>query len=475
MTKFEGALLRLKSQLPKDCVSTNPSDLLKASVDNSRYSFLPQAVVFAKKPADVGKVLETVNINGIPVSVRGAGSGASGAALPVNGGIVLDVSGIDFIEIDPVSWTAHAGAGAINANIDKAAMKHGLMYPPDPSSKNYSTIGGNIACNAGGLRAAKYGVTRDYVLALSGYLPTGEAVNFSRPLKKCSVAMNMRDLWIGAEGTLGVITEAWLKLIARPPHRISALATFESDTQAFACVREILKNALMPSVLEFLDADSVRVASEFTGAKTHHGAMLLIEFDGSETETKESAKRIKPILKNLAQRFEFSKNETEAEKLWAMRRAASPAMYKLGNAKLNQDIVLPISATDKFFDFYKNLGKKTGLPTPTFGHAADGNYHIHFMYDASNAAQKETAYEAMDKTIAYAVKLGGSISGEHGIGIVKTRLLENQISHAELSAMKKIKNALDPKNILNNAVVYGNLDIKKFSPRTDLKLPWDKA
>lgn len=474
MSKLSSALEALSNEIGGGKLFTDKSSLEKVSIDNSRYFFEAEALVKARENSDIAAVLKVANKYGIPVAVRGAGSGCSGAALPYYGGIVLDLSEINFIEIYPSTWTAHVGAGAINSAIDAKAKEFGLMYPPDPSSKDYSTLGGNIACNAGGLRAAKYGTTRDYVLALSGYLPTGEFVNLSRPLRKFSTAMNLRDLMIGSEGTLGVISEAWLKLVKRPDTKTAARAFFSSYAEAFECVSKVFESGLMPSVLEFMDAESVWCAAKFCGFSARESIMLLFELDGSAAEVEESAKTLKSLLGSLNCEFDFADSQESAEDLWRMRRVCSPAMFLLNNSKINQDIVLPLSKTVEFFDFFKSVSKSANLQSPTFGHAADGNYHIHFMYDKSDVAQKSAAYSLMDKVIIKAVELGGAISGEHAIGITKSKYLRRQISEAELNAMLAIKRALDPNNILNPQAVYANIDISKYTQRLDIKLPWDK-
>ena len=475
MSRVANALGRLESAIGGGKIFTDAKSLFDASIDNSRYSFLPEAVVKARNFDDISKTLSLANSEKIPVATRGAGSGCSGAALPVFKGIVLDLSAIDFIEIDPVSWTAHVGAGAVNAHIDEAAAKFSLMYPPDPSSKNYSTIGGNIACNAGGLRAAKYGTTRDYVMAMTVFLADGRKMSLSRPLRKFAVGMNLKDLFISSEGSLGVIAEAWLKLVKRPARRAATLAFFKSDNAAFACVQDILKSNIMPAVLEFMDAESAAAAAKFQGLEMPQFSVLLIELDGEKAEIESSQKILNEVLKSSAEKFEIAENEDSAEKLWQMRRCCSPAMFLLSKTKLNQDIVLPISKTAEFFDYFKKLGLDAGLPTPTFGHAADGNYHIHFMYDDSDAAQKRRAFEAMRLAIQKTIDLGGAISGEHGIGITKSGYIKSQIAEAEFEAMKKIKAALDPNGILNPQLAYSNfVDVSKFAQNKSAKLPWDK-
>ena len=463
----------LKNALSGIDVAFDDESLFNASVDNSRYSFKPLAVIKIKKSEEIGAALKAVSGLEIPISVRGGGSGCCAGALPFEGGAVLDLSALNFIEIDKVSWMAHVGAGAINSRIDALANEAGLAYPPDPSSKNYSTIGGNIACNAGGLRAAKYGATRDYVMALKVYTAEGRELNLSRPLKKFASGLNLKDLFIGSEGTLGVIAEAWLKLVKKPECRRTALAYFADDCAAFNCAAKILSANLMPSVMEFMDADSVECAAKFSNAPAKKSAMLLLELDGSASEVEQSLKLLGEIFSGLSESFDFAESPEGAEKLWAMRRACSPAMFLLNNTKINQDIVLPILKTPEFFWFFKALGEKYGLKTASFGHAADGNYHIHFMYDGSDAAQKAAAQEAMHAAILKAVELGGAVSGEHGLGILKAKYLPVQNGESEAAFMRSIKKLFDPKGILNPRVMFDPADLSGRSPLQNLKLPWD--
>ena len=453
--------------------SAGAKQLFDASLDHARYSFSPDIVAYAKSGADVSGVLKVAGRLEIPVTVRGSGTGCSGGCVPISGGIVLDLSGLNFIEIDPLSRIAHVGAGAVTAEVDKAANAFGLFYAPDPSSHKYSSIGGNIACNAGGLRALKYGCTRDNLAALAVCLPDGETIKCGLPLRKFSAGPNLRDLFVGSEGTLGVVTEAWLRLLPMPKARRAALSFFDGDEEGFRGVEKILLSDITPCILEFMDSETlecVRIRNPQMGIGKGKSA-LLAEFDGTESEADEGARRFVEILSEYGARM--AKTEAEAEEFWQVRRKSSQAMYELGDSKVSQDIVLPFGAVCDFFRFFKALGRELHLATPVFGHAGDGNYHIHFMYFADEKNARERALEGMDKAIVKTVELGGAVSGEHGIGVLKSKYMPAQHSGRQISLMREIKKLFDPKNILNPGKVYSVTDISGLHPLRGVKLPWD--
>ncbi|MGF1451843.1 MAG: FAD-binding oxidoreductase, partial [Opitutales bacterium] len=341
----------------------------------------------------------------------------------------------------------------------------------------YSTIGGNIATNAGGLRGAKYGVTRDYVVALEGYLPTGEPVKWGRPLRKDASGFNLRDLWVGSEGMLGVVTKATLRLLPEPAARRTALAAFSNEAAALDTVREILRSRLMPSVLEFLDRQSVACAERFVGETMMPGfpeaSLLLIELDGHPAQVAEDGERLAGLLEPAAAAVTFAQSPDEAEALWRARRKCSPAMFEMGNTKLNEDIVVPPGAYHELIAATLAIKAATGLATPTFGHAADGNFHVHIMYDHGNADQERAAAEALHQLMEKVVALGGTISGEHGIGLAKSPFLRLQHSEAELGAMQRIKAALDPNNVLNPDKVFAPFPLWEQPRDWTIVFPWD--
>lgn len=360
-------------------VQSDVDNRFRASLDNLRLSFLPERVVRVQEAAEVGVVLKLAHKHGIPVTARGAGSSATGSAVPVRGGWVLDLADLREMEIDPVARIASVGAGVVTADLQAAVEARGLFFPPDPSSKKYSTIGGNVACNAGGMRCVKYGVIRDYVLGLDGFFATGEPFQLGLPLKKYVSGLNLRDLLIGSEGTLGVITAVHLKLIPKPTQRWTCMFAFKSEAAALKAVVGLFKAGVSPSILEFLDRQSVGCAERYTGTAVFAGqprsALLLIELDGSAGEVRAQRKRLFEFMagKALAQRE--ARTEAQAEMLWQVRRTCSQSMFSLADTKLNEDVVVPLEKQAELIRYTIALKKEIGLATPTFGHAGDGNLH----------------------------------------------------------------------------------------------------
>lgn len=469
--------LRLAERLGPDVVRTDEASLFAASLDNARLSFLPEAVFFPRDEDDVGCILLTANEHGIPVTPRGGGTATTGAASPVNGGWVLDLSHWRNLHIDSDTGVAFVQPGVRTAELCAEAEKTGWFYPPDPSSNAHCTIGGNIACNAGGMRGAKYGVTRDYVLALEGFLPTGQWVRWGADLRKFSAGYNLRDLWIGSEGTLGVVTGAVMRLVPRPETRATFLFAFKDEFAALEAGRSLAAAHLIPSIMEFLDRQSVRCTVE-EGLKlpldmdSMRPALLLIELDGEAANVERDAERLAALVGPKAAAWKRAENTDEAATLWAVRRRCSKAMFRLADGKLNEDVVIPPRAQDELMHFTQELKARTGLATPVFGHAADGNFHVHVMYSTSDPEQCAKAEKAVYEIMRKVVELGGAISGEHGIGLAKMPFLALQHSKAEIDAMQAIKHALDPKGILNPGKIFGDFRIWEHE-KVDVKLPWD--
>jgi glycolate oxidase len=411
------------------------------------------------------------------VTCRGAGSSATGAAVPLRGGWVLDLSALDAISIDPVNRVAEVGAGTLTSNLQAKAESLGLFYPPDPSSKKYSTMGGNIACNAGGMRCVKYGVTRDYVLGLRGYLADGRFVRWGLPVRKFVSGLNLRDLWIGSEGTLGVVTGAALKLVPRPAKRWMALFAFSSETAALGAVAGLFREGHDPSILEFLDRQSVAGAERYSGRRIFEGlsrpALLIIELDGSPGEVRARRKALLDFMKGRAKGVREARSAVQSEALLEVRRTCSQAMFMLADTKLNEDVVVPVDRQVDLLRYTRALKKEIGLPTPTFGHAGDGNLHVHIMYDRGDAAQRLKAKVGIRRLMRKVVELGGVITGEHGIGLAKSTFLPLQHNKAELEAMRAVKQALDPKGILNPGKIFEPFEVWNHQP-VEVRMPWDK-
>ena len=467
----------LASKLGPKKVKLDEASKYMASFDSSKLSFPYAALIQARSESDVETTLALANEYAVPVTTRGAGTSLTGAGSPIKGGWVLDVSRMNRIRILKGKSMASVQPGAVVADVQKAAEAEGLFYPPDPSSLKHCTIGGNIACNAGGMRCAKYGVTRDFVLALEGFLPTGEKVSWGGEYKKFATGYNVRDLWIGSEGTLGVVTKAVLRLLPKPEEKWTALIAFEDDLKALEAVQHLLLAGRNPSILEYLDTNSVYCAEEIAGVKLFKGLslrpLLLVEFDGHASQLREEKKQALEWAKRYGLAYREAKTEAETDLLWSVRRKCSGAMFALGDSKINEDIVVPLESQAKFARFLKQLQKKWQLSMPTFGHAADGNFHVNIMYRRDDADQRRRAKGAVNDLMQKVVALGGTISGEHGIGLAKTPFMKYARNEAEMAAMRAIKKALDPKGILNPGKLFDEYEVWGKTPEK-VSLPWDK-
>jgi len=471
------ATKRLVEALGLARVVTEGPEKYRASFDSSKVSFPYDALVKARSERDVARTLALANEHGVPVTPRGSGTSLTGSASPFAGGWALDLTRMKRIAIRSEKMMAVVQAGAVVADIQAAAAAEGLFYPPDPSSRKHCAIGGNIACNAGGLSGVKYGVTRDYVLGLEGYLPNGKRSSWGGEYRKFATGYNIRDLWIGSEGTLGVVTKATLRLLPKPEGRWTLVAAFADDEQALGAAQELLEQRLLPAILEYLDANTARCAEEHAGARLFARAagkpLLLVEFDDHPKLLPAIRRRVMAWARARALAVRQARGEAEAEALWEVRRKCSGAMFALGDAKINEDIVVPQESQRRFARFLAGLQRKWRLPMPTFGHAGDGNFHVNVMYhrdsDEETRRAKKAVSELMDKVVA----LGGTISGEHGIGLAKSPFLSVGRGPAEIEAMRAIKRALDPKGILNPGKIFEPFDLWSRPPE-DVVLPWDK-
>lgn len=456
---------------------TDEESLYRYSFDGLKISFLPEAVIIPHVESQIAAVLELANKGKVPITVRGSGSTLTGAATPIRGGWVLDLSKLDQIIIDPQTRMAEVGCGAVIKNIQEAANAVGFFYPPDPSSHKWCTIGGNIACNAGGLRCVKYGVTRDYVLALKGYLPTGEFVEWAKPVRKFATAYNIRDLWIGSEGTLGIITSATLKLIPQPEYKRTLLCGFKNERKALESILSLLDKGITPSILEFIDALSVKGAEETVGVRFFDSlsdpSVILIELDGNEAQVEKDYELVQEWANRYAEKTKVAESEAAAEELWTVRRKCSGAMFRHGNSKLNEDVVVALSKMPDLMDRISSLRKEYSIPIAVFGHAGDGNLHVNIMYDRENAEMSERAKTCLLSVMKTVVSLNGAISGEHGVGLAKSNFIELQLDPVQIQLMKNLKTLFDPNDILNPGKIFD-----PFSPwdyeKEQYQFPWDK-
>lgn len=457
-------------------VAVSDEARFRASFDGSKLSFLPDAVIRPRTRDDIATVLSLANRRRVPVTVRGAGSSLTGSGSPVRAGWVLDLSGWRRIRVDAEAGMARVQAGVVVEDLHRAADAVGWFYPPDPASKKYCTIGGNIACNAGGMHGGRYGVTRDFVLALEGFLPTGEFVRWGTPTRKYAAGFNLRDLWIGSEGMLGVVTEATVRLIPRPAARWTLLTSFVDEAAALRAARRLFAARVQPAICEFLDRFSVACAERASGRPVFPGAagrpVILLELAGSEGEVADARREVLAWAKTSASGWREAADRSEAEALWAVRRTCSGAMFELGDSKLNEDIVVPLASYERFARFLERLRRRSRLPIPTFGHLADGNLHVNIMYHAADRSEYLRAEKTVVELMRGVVALGGAISGEHGIGLAKSPFLAIQHGPAEIRAMQAVKQALDPNGILNPGKMFTPFKVWEH-PRLRIRLPWD--
>jgi len=451
------ALRRLRADLSRAMSSGrvlwSASDLHLYSFDATKVSVRPDVVVRAKSAGEVARVLARANDEGIPVYPRGAGTGLSGGAVPTMGGIVLDLAAMDrIVEIDEDNLTVTAQAGVVVAEVQSRAERKGLFYPPDPASNMVSTLGGNIAENAGGLRAFKYGVTRDYVLELEVVLPAGEVLTLGRRTVKGVTGYDVLTLMVGSEGTLGVITQATMKLVPAPKAVATVLLVFRSPGDALDAVSAIVKNRIIPRACEFIDRGCLdlvigRVELDIPDEAR---AVLLVETDGSlETAKADLAAAIGVARKCKAFEIIKAEDEAEREKLWALRRELSPAIQGAFPLRINEDICVPRSRVGEILAKVELIGERHGIAVCTYGHAGDGNLHVNVLPGDDGEATMERTGRAIAEIFRETVAAGGTLTGEHGVGFSKQEYLSIEVPEAGIALMRRIKAAFDPNNILN--------------------------
>lgn len=426
------------------------------SYDATRKSFLPDGVLFPRDENDVSEVLKYCNENKIIIVPRGSGSGFTGGALAANGGLVMSFEKHmnKILEIDLENLVARVQPGVINSALQKEVAKFGLFYPPDPASMDYSSLGGNVSENAGGMRAAKYGITKDYVMALRAVLPNGEIIRAGKRTIKDVAGYNIAGILIASEGSLAVITEITLKLIALPKLKKTAMGVFDSVQSAMNAVYKSLSKGVTPVSMEFLDRLSIQaVEQKFAkGLPQNAGAILICDVDGNVSEGVEADLDVlkESFLSCGAGEFKVAKDEAEAADIWFARRNCSQSINIYGTLKLNEDITVPRSKLPELLQGIEKIADKYGFKVPCFGHTGDGNVHTNVMVpDKNDAKQVEKGHEAITEIFKLAVSLGGTLSGEHGIGISKAPFMHLAFTEAEMNLFRAIKKAFDPNNILN--------------------------
>lgn len=437
---------------------TTEADRQCYAYDAANLIYVPEAVAFPGSSEEISEIVRLANEYLFPVVPRGAGTGTTGGALPVQGGLVLVTTRLNrILEVDPDNFLAVVEPGVITGHLKTEAAKVGLYYPPDPSSANFCTIGGNVAENAGGSAAVKYGVTREYILGLRVVLPTGEIIDTGVRTAKGVVGYDLTRLLVGSEGTLGVITRIIVRLVTPPAARQTLLAGFTNLGLATQTVGRILQARLVPSALEFLDRTSLECVREllpFTlPASTQ--ALLLIEVDGHPHDVQDRAVAIDSFCRAQQAAFVLTAgSDLEAEKLWKARKLLSPASFKLKPHKLSEDVVVPISLIPDLVNRIESIGREVDLPILCFGHAGDGNIHVNVMHNREVARELQAAEQAVAAIFAVVRQLGGTLSGEHGIGITKSPFIGLELSEAAIALSLRLKKAFDPNNIMNPGKIF---------------------
>ncbi len=445
----------LEGLVGKENVYSDKAHLIAYSYDATRTRFEPDAVVFPRDEEDVSRILVYCNYHHIVITPRGAGSGFTGGALPTNGGITLAMEKHmnKILEIDMENMVAVVQPGVINMDLQKAAEEVGLFYPPDPASEAYSTLGGNVSENAGGMRAAKYGITKDYVMALRAVRPNGDIIRAGKRTIKDVAGYNTAGILIASEGTLAVITEITLKLIPKPKYTKGYMGIFPSVDDAMKAVFKSLAAGANPVAMEFMDALVVQALKEKLGIDlpADAGALLIGDVDGNvpeevafQLETLEASFR-----ENNAQEFIIANDDTHRNELWHARRNASPSITIFGSKKLNEDISVPRSMLPIALNAIYAIGDKYNFKVPCFGHAGDGNIHVNVMVDGSSEEELHKGHQAIEEIFQMVVDMGGTLSGEHGIGTSKAPFMGIAFNTMELTLFNDIKKAFDPNNILN--------------------------
>ncbi len=426
--------------------------------DGTSLKALPDAIAKVRNAAEVAAVLRFASDLEVPVVPRGAGTGLSGGSVPAQGGIALVLAGMRSVkEIDATSMVAVVEPGVITGSFQKTVEGAGMFYPPDPASLNYCTLGGNIAENAGGPHGVKYGVTKDYVLGLEVVVPSGDVVRLGGKQIKNVTGYNLVQLFVGSEGTLGVITEATLRLLPKPPAKRVMLAIFDRLDGAAEAVAGIMAGGVIPSTLEIMDQRSINCVEDYLklGLPRDAEAILLIEVDGMPAAVEAEAEVIGRICREKGVRsFQAAKNAAEEDALWKARRSISPAISAARPSKIGEDISVPRSAIPAMVREIQRIAKEFDLPIVIFGHAGDGNLHPNILTDRRDHKEMERVEQAIAAIFEASVRLGGTLSGEHGIGLSKQPYMDLAVSKETLKLMADIKRAVDPKNILNPGKIW---------------------
>jgi D-lactate dehydrogenase len=443
----------LRELFPGEDLLTHPADTLAYSYDNSQRQSLPAAVVFARDEKQIRALLKHCNQWRIPLACRGKGTGTAGASIPPTGGLALSLERMNrILEIDPANRLARVQPGVTNRELQQAAAEHGFFWPPDPTSAAVCTIGGNLACNAAGPRAVKYGTCRENTLGLHAVSASGTLLRTGVRTTKGVVGYDLTRLIIGSEGTLAVITEATLKLTPLPDARRTLQAVYRDVQSAAAAVSRIMAQPITPSALEFMDARALAMVRSYSdpGIAEDAGALLMIELEENIAAIDDAAAQLAATARTPGcLSVEIAASREQVETLWRTRKSLSPALRNVAPRKINEDVVVPVSHIPELIDGLTQLAGKYAITIVNFGHAGNGNIHVNLLIDPEDPVQMKAADTCLDEVFDLVLGLGGTLSGEHGIGLVKRKFVTREIDDPTLGMMRQIKAVFDPLGILN--------------------------
>ncbi|BAU27394.1 glycolate oxidase [Aneurinibacillus soli] len=439
-------------------VLTEESDRYSYSFDASFGTYLPDAVVQTKSVEELVALVKLANRELIPLYPRGQSTSLSGGPLPVQGGIVLDLSVMNHIlEIDEEDLVAVVSPGVLTAAIHKAAEEKGLLYPPDPSSSHVSTIGGNLAENSGGPRGLKYGVTKDYVIGLEVITPEGELIRTGGRTVKNVTGYDLTKLIVGSEGTLGIITKAILRLLPKPPASETVMITFDSLVDAGRAISRILSSGILPAKMELMDQASIVAVENYepSNLPIDAEAIILMELDGHPVAIKDEVEKVAALCEAVgARNVRIPKNAVEKADIWRARKLVSPAIVRIKPTKISEDATVPRSKIPDMCARLQEIRKKYNIHLVVFGHAGDGNLHPNIIADKRDKEEMQRVEQAVAEIFTAALELGGTLSGEHGIGTMKAPFMEMELGAVGLDMMKRIKQVWDPNNIMNPGKIF---------------------
>ncbi len=454
----EPILTELRGVVGEEHVLTSPEALICYSYDGTFHESMPEAIVNPATTEEVSAILALCNRERVAVIPRGMASGLAAATVPVDGGLILNLVRMNrILDLDRANMMVTVETGVITADLQAYVEKLGLFYPPDPSSVKHSTIGGNIACNAGGPRCLKYGVTSDYVMGLQVVLADGRVFDTGGKAIKNVTGYDLKSLFIGSEGTLGVITGATLRLIALPQAKRTARAVFPRLADASQAVNAVLWGGVVPATLEMMDETAITVVEDYLhlGLPRNAEAMLIIETDGDPSDARRDMEVVAQICRDSgASEVRVAETTAESDELWRARRSISGALGRKRPNKLGEDISVPRSAIPDTIEGIKEISRRHGLPIVIFGHAGDGNLHPNILFDKKDPEEWQRVQAAVGDLFALSVGVGGTLSGEHGVGTLKKPYLESDVGPIAIDVMRSIRRALDPNGILNPGKIF---------------------